>query len=62
MTPDDVRRLRESVGMTQQEMADYLGLRHRSQVNHLESGRTKVSGPVRLLLEQLGGKKNPGKS
>ncbi len=51
MSPEKVRALRLSLGMTQQEMADYLGLKHKSQVTHLESGRTPATGPVlRLLL------------
>lgn len=58
MPPADVRALRLSLGMTQDEMADYLGLRDKSQVAHLESGRTPARGPVRRLLwilQQTGG-------
>jgi transcriptional regulator with XRE-family HTH domain len=53
MSGEDVRQLREQAGMTQQELADYLGLRHRSQVRHLESGRTQVVGAKLRLLEDL---------
>jgi transcriptional regulator with XRE-family HTH domain len=53
MSGEDVRQLREQAGMTQQELADYLGLRHRSQVRHLESGRTRVAGAKLRLLEDL---------
>lgn len=53
MTPAEVKDLRQALGWTQQRLADHLGLRHRSQVRHLESGRTPVTGPVLRLLEQL---------
>ncbi len=53
MTGDDVRVLREAARMTQQELADYLGLTHRSQVCHLESGRSQVVGAKLRLLENL---------
>jgi transcriptional regulator with XRE-family HTH domain len=53
MTANDVRRLRERLGWTYQQMADYLGLRHRSQALHLESGRSAVRGSKLRLLEVL---------
>jgi DNA-binding transcriptional regulator YiaG len=53
MTPAEVRALREAAGMTQDQLAEYLGLRHRSQVRHLESGRSKATGAKGKLLEQL---------
>jgi DNA-binding transcriptional regulator YiaG len=53
MTPDQVRALRESAQMTQDELARYLGLRHRSQVAHLEAGRSQVRGAKLRLLELL---------
>ncbi len=65
MTGDDVRVLREAARMTQQELADYLGLSHRSQVCHLESGRSQVAGAKLRLLENLSKEvvqKNPTKS
>lgn len=67
MTGEQVRTLREALGMTQQDLADYLGLRHRSQVHHLEIGRTQVAGPKLKLLEELNKKsqkkrKNPQES
>jgi len=53
MSGDEVRQLRETLGMTLPEMADYLGLRHRSQVAHLESGRTKIYGAKLRMLQEL---------
>jgi transcriptional regulator with XRE-family HTH domain len=54
MTPEEVKRLRESVGMTQAELADYLGLGSRSQICRMEKGAQKVTGPLVRLLQQLG--------
>ena len=59
MEPHEVRELRESLGMTLEDMARYLGLRHRSQALHLENGRTAVRGAklkMLLLLRDTGGK------
>lgn len=53
MTPEQLKDLREQAKMSQQEMADYLGLRHRSQVHYLETGRSKIAGPKLRLLEEL---------
>lgn len=53
MTPDELKDLREQAKMSQQEMADYLGLKHRSQVHYLETGRSKISGPKLKMLEEL---------
>lgn len=53
MTGGDVKALRETLGWSQQQLADHLGLRHRSQVTHLESGRTSVTGAKLRLLEDL---------
>ena len=53
MTPEDVKRLRKSLALTQTDLARYLGLGHKSQVRHLESGRTPVRGPVLQLLRLL---------
>lgn len=64
MTGTELRLLRESLGMTQEDVADYLGLRHKSQVAHLESGRSAISGAKLRLLEALresGGKNISGK-
>jgi len=49
MTKQQARQLREALGMTQEDMAVYLGLRDKSQVSHLESGRTAIDGPVAQL-------------
>jgi transcriptional regulator with XRE-family HTH domain len=53
MTPTELRTLREAIGWTQDQLAVYLRLRHRSQVCYLESGRAALYGPTLVLLEQL---------
>src|SRR5262245_51206903 len=50
--PEDVRRIRASLGLTLLEMAQALGLRSHSQVAHLESGRTAVKWSKAILLQQ----------
>jgi transcriptional regulator with XRE-family HTH domain len=53
MTPEQLKSLREALGWTQDQMADYLGLRHRSQVHRLEIGATKIWGAKLKMLELL---------
>lgn len=53
MTATEVKQIRQAAGLTQEELAQYLGLRHRSQVHHLETGRTAATGAKGRLLEQL---------
>lgn len=45
----DLRALRESRGMSQQEMAEALGLTSKAYISQLETG--DVSMPIRLALE-----------
>jgi DNA-binding transcriptional regulator YiaG len=59
MTPDQIKTLRDSLRLTQTGLARVLGLRHKSQVAHLESGRTPATGPVLRLLSLLAS--DPGK-
>lgn len=53
MTPTQIRELRLSLGMTQQDLAEYLGLKYKSQVTKLEGGHTQPSGPILRLLAML---------
>lgn len=51
MTPKQARDLHESLGMTLEDLASCLGLKHRSPVTHLERGRTKIqSAKLQLLI------------
>jgi len=53
MTVHTLKSLRKRLGWSQAQLADYLGLRHKSQVHYLESGRTKICGPKLVLLKGL---------
>src|SRR5215469_16913842 len=50
MRKEQVKKLRHSLGLSQQKLADYLGLKDKSQIVHLETGRTHISGPIARLL------------
>lgn len=47
----DVRTLRQSLGLSQRQLAELLGI-DRSSVAHIESGR-EPRGSTRILIEQL---------
>lgn len=58
MTHIEIRNLRLALGMTQAELARYLGLRTVGAVAHMEAepgtpGHRKPTGPVLRLLEIL---------
>lgn len=57
MTPEQIRELRETLRMTQEEFARRLGLQTRGAISHLESGRKVPVGPtlaaLNLLAEQV---------
>lgn len=56
----DIRALRERIGWTQEQLAEFLGL-DRSTVSRIENGQP-VSGPVRRLLDSLAAKHAPSPS
>jgi transcriptional regulator with XRE-family HTH domain len=45
-----VRRVRESIGMTQAELADILGYRDGSSITYIEQGRNAVKLDTLVLL------------
>jgi transcriptional regulator with XRE-family HTH domain len=53
MTPEQIRALRQTLGMTQEEFARELGLDHRASVSRLESGDREPVGPLLVLLQRL---------
>lgn len=53
MTPEQIKSLRESLGLTQQEFARHIGLATRSAVCHLERGSKQPKGPLLALLRLL---------
>jgi len=48
-----VKEIRESLALTQEELAHWLGLKGRSSISHLEVGRHAITGPIRRLMELL---------
>ena len=53
MRPTELKRIRERLKMSQAEMARALGLKHKSQVHYMESGRFKITGPAEAAIRQL---------
>jgi DNA-binding transcriptional regulator YiaG len=49
MTSQQVKAWRKAKGLTQEQAADWLGISWR-QFQRLESGDSKVSGPIARLL------------
>lgn len=52
MTPNQIKTLREKLGWTQRQLAEYLGISVPS-VSRIEAASQPVSGPVQRLLAQL---------
>lgn len=53
MRPSELKRIRERLKMSQEAMARALGLKHKSQVHYMESGRFKITGPAEAAIRQL---------
>ena len=53
--PVDVKAIRKSVGMSQQQFADTFGLKV-ATLRNWEQGRTKPEGPAKVLLTIIGRK------
>jgi transcriptional regulator with XRE-family HTH domain len=56
MKPDQIRRLRERLGLTQAQFAERIGLQHKASVSRLESGTRTAKGPLLAALQMLAGK------
>jgi DNA-binding transcriptional regulator YiaG len=56
-TADNIRRLRAQTGITQAQLAAWLGVTVK-QVKHLENRRRNPSGPVERLLDILASQPN----
>lgn len=61
LEPAVLSSLRAKLEWTLAQMAVVLGLRHRSQVRHLESGRTRIRGAVALIINGLKEKVDAGR-
>jgi transcriptional regulator with XRE-family HTH domain len=53
MTGEDLVILRRKIGCSPQTMAEYLGLRHESQLSEIESGRRRITYYEEALLKRL---------
>jgi transcriptional regulator with XRE-family HTH domain len=53
MTPARVLWIRTTLNMTQSELAEELGLRHKSQVCRIEDGTTHLRGPLLVALQAI---------
>ncbi len=49
ITSEEIRQLRRDLDLTQDDLADRLGVR-RGAVGHWETGRSKPGGPAQQLL------------
>lgn len=52
MSPDELRRIRADLGLTQVELGARLGVSGLA-VSYWETGRRKISPPVALLLRRI---------
>ena len=53
----DIRSLRKELGLSLDAFADAVGLKSRSAVHDLETGRSSPSVPVALAIEKLSGER-----
>jgi transcriptional regulator with XRE-family HTH domain len=53
MTPKRALWIRTTLNMTQAEMADELGLNHKSQISRIEDGTTHLRGPLLVALQAI---------
>ena len=59
MTPADFRNVRKALGLSQNAMAEALGLKTSRAIRQFESGERQVSGPVAKLMDYLLASHNP---
>lgn len=53
MTPDEFKAARMRLGMSQNDMADFLGIASDRTVRRWEEGEKDIPGPVLLVLELI---------
>ncbi len=53
MTPTQFKDARKALGLSQNDMADALGLKTSRAIRQFESGERAVSGPVAKLMGML---------
>lgn len=59
MTPTQFKDARKALGLSQNDMADALGLKTSRAIRQFESGERQVSGPVAKLMDYLLASHNP---
>jgi transcriptional regulator with XRE-family HTH domain len=59
MRGSELRRIRGRLKMSQAEMARALGLKHKSQVSYMESGRFGINGPAEEAIRRLAAEGKP---
>lgn len=55
MKPHEFREARKKLGLTQQQMADALGMGAKAErtIRDYEAGRCRIGGPVQVLTRML---------
>lgn len=55
MTAEEFKAIRTGAGMTQDQVADYLGLSRNSfHISRIENGKARVTRTVAKLMDRLG--------
>jgi DNA-binding transcriptional regulator YiaG len=53
MTPEEFKKARMDLGMSQNDMADFLGVASDRTVRRWEEGEKDIPGPVLLVMELI---------
>jgi transcriptional regulator with XRE-family HTH domain len=53
MKPNEIKKIRKSAGMTQSQLAEYLGYGSQTRISEIEHGNRKPGAAVIKLLEML---------
>ncbi len=53
MTPENFKRIRQQLGLTQAELARALRITEGRTIRRYESGERPISGPVAIIMEAL---------
>lgn len=52
MTPTELKKIRQALGITAKELAGCLGITTKA-VNNWEQGRRKIKGPALKMIEEM---------
>ena len=53
MTPERLKAIRHSHGLSLAELSDFLGIVAVDQVRFMEAGKKPISGPVSVVMEAM---------